>query len=71
MVTRSPFTAMAQVQVLAAAAAAAAAWVRLHAGYGMSSPFTADAWWIFLWGFLPPSEGLKIVLILIGTVSSG
>ena len=31
------------------------------------SPFTADAWWFSPWGFLPPSEGLKIVPL--GTVS--
>ena len=33
------------------------------------SPFTANAWWFSSWGFLPPSEGLKIVPI--GTVSWG
>ena len=34
---------------------------------GRLSPFTANAWWFSPLGFLPPSEGLEIVLI--GTVS--
>ena len=44
----------------------ATAWVQLQAACGLS-PFTANAWWFSPWGFLPPSEGLKIVPI--GTVS--
>ena len=38
---------------------------------GCLSPFTANAWWFSLRGFLLPLEGLKILLILIGTVSQG
>ena len=56
--------AMTRVWVLAAAA-----WVWLHAMHGMS--FTASVWWFSLWGFLAPLEGLKIILIPIGTVSQG
>ena len=33
------------------------------------SPFTVNAWWFPLRGFLPPLQGFKIVLILIETVS--
>ena len=54
VVTCSPLTAMA--------------WVRLYGMHvGCLSPFTANAWWFSPWGFLPPSEGLKIVPF--GTVS--
>ena len=36
---------------------------------GCLSPFTANVWWFSPRGFLPPSEGLKIVPV--GTISQG
>ena len=55
VITHSPLTAMAWV------------WLWLRATCGCLLPFTANAWQFSLWGFLPPSEGLKIVPF--GTVS--
>ena len=57
MVTHLPLTTMAQVQVLGAA------WVRLCATCGMSFTLHSQCLLVF------PSEGVKIVLILIGAVS--
>ena len=53
VVTRSSFTAMA--------------WVRLQLWATCEMSFTLHVWWFSLRGFVPPSEGLKIVPI--GTVS--
>ena len=44
VVTHSPLSAMARV------------WLWPHVG--CFSPFTANTWWLSLWGFLPPLEGL-------------
>ena len=63
VVTRSPLTVETQVRVQAAD------WVDSVPHMGCLSPFTANAWWVSLQGFLPHSEGFKFVLILIGTVS--
>ena len=56
MVACSPFTSID-----------AAAWVHLYAAYGMSFTLHCQCLVVFSFmGFLPPLEGLEIVLILIG-----